>query len=64
MFSLVRAAFNQRRKTLVNALSSGVPRLSREAAEAAVASCGFDPRIRGEALSIAEFAELSNAISL
>ena len=64
MFSLVRAAFNQRRKTLVNALSSGVPRLSREAAEAAVASCGFDPRIRGEVLSIAEFAELSNAISL
>ena len=64
MFSLVRAAFNQRRKTLVNALSSGVPRLSREAAEAAITSCGFDPRIRGEALSIAEFAKLSNAISL
>ena len=63
MFSLVRAAFNQRRKTLVNALSSGLPWLSREEAEAAVLSCGFDPRIRGEALSITDFARLSDAVS-
>ena len=62
MFSLVRAAFNQRRKTLVNALSSGLPWLSREEAEAAVLSCGFDPRIRGEALSITDFARLSDAV--
>ena len=62
MFSLVRAAFNQRRKTLVNALSSGLSWLSREEAEAAVLSCGFDPRIRGEALSIIDFARLSDAV--
>ena len=62
MFSLVRAAFNQRRKTLVNALSSGLSWLSREEAEAAVLSCGFDPRIRGEALSITDFARLSDAV--
>ena len=64
MFSLVRAAFNQRRKTLVNALASGLPRLSKEEAEAAILSCGFDPRIRGEALSLADFAKLSDTITL
>ncbi|MBQ3372239.1 MAG: 16S rRNA (adenine(1518)-N(6)/adenine(1519)-N(6))-dimethyltransferase RsmA [Oscillospiraceae bacterium] len=62
MFSLVRAAFNQRRKTLVNALASGLPRLSKEEAGAAVLSCGFDPRIRGEALSLADFARLSDNV--
>ncbi|MBQ8076277.1 MAG: ribosomal RNA small subunit methyltransferase A, partial [Oscillospiraceae bacterium] len=41
MFSLVRAAFNQRRKTLVNALSSALPRLEKETLEKAVVSCGF-----------------------
>ena len=61
-FDLVRAAFNQRRKTLVNALSSAFPRIEKGMLEEAVVSCGFDSRIRGEALSIADFARLSDQI--
>ena len=62
MFSLVRAAFNQRRKTLVNALVSGLPKVSKEAAEAAVTACGLDVRIRGEQLSIFQYAQLSEML--
>lgn len=63
MFALIRAAFNQRRKTLANALTSGVRGMDKEKAEAAIAECGFDPRIRGEMLSITDFAGLSDIIS-
>ena len=63
MFALVRAAFNQRRKTLANAVSSGLKQFSREEVAAAIAECGFDERIRGEALSIADFACLSDALA-
>ncbi|MCD8240065.1 MAG: 16S rRNA (adenine(1518)-N(6)/adenine(1519)-N(6))-dimethyltransferase, partial [Oscillospiraceae bacterium] len=63
MFALVRAAFNQRRKTLCNAMMHGIG-LTREQAEAALAACGLDARIRGEALSIAQFAALSDRIEL
>lgn len=59
-FSLVRAAFNMRRKTLVNALA-GV--CGKEEAARAIAACGFAPTIRGEALSIPDFAALANALS-
>lgn len=59
MFTLVRAAFNQRRKTLVNALAPAL-RLDKVAIEGAVEACGLDARVRGEALSIADFARLSN----
>lgn len=62
MFELVRAAFNQRRKTLVNAVSSGVGSVSREEIELALSECGFDVRVRGEALSIADFARLTDAL--
>ena len=61
MFALVRAAFNQRRKTLCNAMMHGLG-LGREEAEAALAAEGLDARVRGEALSIAEFAALSDAL--
>ena len=59
LFRLVRAAFNQRRKTLVNALD-GV--CGKEAARAAIAACGFSETVRGEALSLADFAALSHAV--
>jgi len=55
-FRIVRAAFEQRRKTLVNSLHasfSGVP--SKEKLTEIIAACGFDTRIRGEALNIEEF---------
>ncbi len=61
MFALVRAAFNQRRKTLCNAMVHGLG-LDRDTALAALERCGLDARIRGEALSIAEFAALSDAV--
>ena len=61
MFALVRAAFNQRRKTLCNAMMHGLG-LSREAAAAAIAAAGLPEQVRGEALSIAQFAALSDAL--
>lgn len=62
-FRVVRAAFGQRRKTLVNALSAGFPELNKQNLTAAVAECGFDERIRGEALDIAGFAEITSAVA-
>lgn len=61
-FRLVRAAFNQRRKTLVNALSAELP-YSKEQLTEAVSACGFDPRIRGEALDIQGFAALTERLA-
>ena len=61
MFALIRAAFNQRRKTLCNAMMHSLG-LGREEAEAALAAAELDKRVRGEALSIAEFAALSDAL--
>ena len=62
-FQVVRAAFNQRRKTLVNALSAGMNDVTKEQAAAAIAACGLDERIRGEALSIAQFAAIADALN-
>ncbi|MEI3101105.1 MAG: rRNA adenine dimethyltransferase family protein [Oscillospiraceae bacterium] len=62
MFRIIRAAFNQRRKTLVNALSSQLGGITKEQAEEAIANCGFDTRIRGEALDIGGFAKISDKI--
>jgi 16S rRNA (adenine1518-N6/adenine1519-N6)-dimethyltransferase len=63
MFRIVRAAFNQRRKTLENALSNGLPGFPKERIASAIAACGFDPRIRGEALDVSSFAALANMLS-
>ena len=62
LFAVVRAAFSQRRKTLINALAAGVPGCDKARAAAAVAACGFDARVRGETLDPAQFAALSNAL--
>ena len=61
MFKLIRAAFNQRRKTLANAIKNfeGLS-FRREEVEAALTSIGLDVRVRGEALSLEEFAKLSD----
>ena len=61
-FRTVRAAFAQRRKTLSNALMAGFSALDRAAAEACLAEAGLDPRVRGEALSLLQFAALSDAL--
>ena len=62
LFRCIRAAFNQRRKTLPNALSAGVPGLSRERAEALLTELGYDPRIRGEAVDLEGFVKISNKV--
>ena len=61
-FRVVRAAFNMRRKTLVNALSAGLGNLTKEQAEKAVINGGFDPKIRGETLEIGGFAKITDEI--
>ena len=61
-FRVVKAAFGQRRKTLLNALSAGLPSLSREAVKAAVAAWGLPDNVRGERLGIPEFAALTEAL--
>ena len=63
MFRVIRAAFNQRRKTLNNALASGFGELSKQDIAAAIGECGFDERIRGEALSLEQFALLSDVLA-
>ncbi len=61
-FAVVRAAFNQRRKTLPNAVSAGIRALPRAEVESAVEALGLPPSVRGEALSLGQFAALSNAL--
>ncbi len=61
LFRVIRAAFNQRRKTLVNALSAGLG-LGKERAERALTVCGLDPKVRGEALDIAAFSAISDEL--
>ena len=62
LFKIIRAAFNQRRKTLANALSSGLG-CERPAVEQALADCGFDVRIRGEALDLGSFVALTDEMA-
>ena len=63
MFRIIRASFNQRRKTHANGLkNSGELTLSKEVIEESITELGVPVTIRGEALSLAQFAELSNII--
>lgn len=62
MFRIIRASFNQRRKTLVNGLKNSQELFySREEIEEVLNECGIPLNIRGEALTLAEFASLANA---
>lgn len=64
LFSLTRAAFAQRRKTLVNGLSPlFAGRLTKEELTGVLTACGHDPRVRGETLGLSEFVELANAFT-
>lgn len=63
MFRLIRAAFAQRRKTLVNTLRNDSSlSYSREQLETVLAAMGLPAAVRGERLSLAEFAELSDRL--
>lgn len=61
MFRLIRASFNQRRKTLQNGLNNSPEiKYTRETIAKAIESLGKGPSVRGEALTLQEFAALSN----
>lgn len=61
LFAIIRASFNQRRKTLVNGLSNaGNLGIGKEKIAEAVERMGLQPPVRGETLSLEQFAELSN----
>ena len=63
MFALIRAAFNQRRKTLVNAVNNARElEITKEQMLHALDELGYLPTLRGEALSLQEFATLSNTL--
>lgn len=62
LFRTIRAAFEQRRKTLSNALSSGFPELSKDRITEIIEELGHRADIRGERLDIADFTALSDAI--
>ena len=61
-FRTVRASFAMRRKKLSNGLASGFPELGKQGAADVIAACGFDENVRGETLSIPEFARIANEI--
>jgi len=61
-FKTVRAAFGKRRKTLLNALTGSIIGIDRETCLRALKNSGIDPVRRGETLSLAEFATLTESI--
>ena len=62
MFQIIRASFNQRRKTLANGLNNFGFHLSKEVIQSCIEELGVPATIRGEALSLEQFAQLSNII--
>ena len=62
-FRLVRASFAMRRKKLSNGLASGFPELGKTGAAEVIEAAGFDANVRGETLSIPEFARIANEIT-
>lgn len=64
MFRLIRASFNQRRKTLVNGLKNSQElSFGKETIEKVILACGLPLTIRGEALTLEQFAQLANMFS-
>lgn len=63
LFAVIKAAFNQRRKTLANGLANARELgITRQQAEEALLQMELSPSIRGEALTLREFADLSNIL--
>lgn len=64
MFSLIRASFQQRRKTLINGISnSSEVDIPKEKAIRALETMGLNPSVRGETLTLEQFATLSNMLA-
>lgn len=65
LFAVIRASFNQRRKTLINGLSNaGNLSIDKERAAEVLEQMGLSSQIRGEALTLKQFAEFSNSFLL
>jgi 16S rRNA (adenine1518-N6/adenine1519-N6)-dimethyltransferase len=63
LFKLIRASFNQRRKTLVNGLKNSAElSFSKEQVAEAIEKAGLSPSVRGEALTLEQFAQLTNIL--
>ncbi len=63
MFQIIRASFNQRRKTLVNGLKNYEGfHFTKEVIEESLEKCGLSPNVRGEALNLSQFAALSDIL--
>jgi len=61
-FRVMRGAFLLRRKTLANSLSSALPEFGKDAIQEAIVACGFAPNIRGEQLTLQDFANLAEKL--
>ena len=61
-FKVLRGAFLLRRKTLVNSLSAALPGWDKPAVQSAIASCDLPPDVRGERLTLQDFAALAEAL--
>ena len=64
LFRVIKGAFGMRRKTLSNALSAVFPSIAKTELGDIIESCGFGRTIRGERLSVADFAKIADAIEL
>lgn len=62
-FRVIKGAFLLRRKTLSNSLAAALPGMGKAAIADAIAACGLPPSVRGEALTLADFAVLAKALS-
>ena len=61
--ALIKAAFEMRRKTLLNAVSAKLPHIDKQTLSAALVQIGHTENVRGERLSTEDFAKLSNLLS-
>lgn len=62
LFNIIRSSFNMRRKTLCNALVSNIGWIDKQKCEKVLDLCGFDLKVRGEALSIGDFAKICDEL--
>lgn len=62
LFKIIRASFGQRRKTLANGLSSGLG-IDKQTINNVIAECGFSETIRGETLTLENFAQIADKIT-
>ncbi|SEF70246.1 16S rRNA (adenine(1518)-N(6)/adenine(1519)-N(6))-dimethyltransferase RsmA [Lachnospira multipara] len=63
LFNLIKASFLQRRKTMLNSVSNGLSNVTKEDLANALESMGLPKTVRGEALTLEQFVELSNLLA-